>query len=157
LSRFRWLVQQARKRSLFQVLAVYAGGSWVVLQVVHTLSASLHLPDWFAPLAFILLLIGLPIVIATALVQEGGPDASSAPPASEASEARATDPPAAAEPRRLGRVLTWRNAIAGGVLAFALWGAAAAGWLLVGPRPDPADAASAPGRIVVLPFENLGR
>jgi TolB-like protein/Flp pilus assembly protein TadD len=128
----------------------------VVLQVVHTLSASLDLPDWFAPFAFILLLIGLPVVIATAFVQEGARDASSAPPAPEVSEPQAVDRPPDSAPRRLGRVFTWRIALTGGVLAFALWGAAAAGWVLIGGRSDPADGASAPSRIVVLPFENLG-
>ena len=57
------------KRTLWQVLAVYVGASWVILQVVDIVKDNLGLPDWVFPLALLLLLIGLPIIIATAVVQ----------------------------------------------------------------------------------------
>jgi len=60
---------EASGRSLWQVLALYAGASWVVLQVVDVVKDNMGLPDWVFPFALILLLIGLPIIVATAMVQ----------------------------------------------------------------------------------------
>ena len=67
------LVNEAHRRSLWQVFGIYLVVSWLVFQVVQTLTEGLGLPDWVPPFALILLLIGLPIVVATAFVQEGGP------------------------------------------------------------------------------------
>jgi len=55
------------------VLGIYAVASWAVLQVVDTLGGALNLPDWFPSFALALLIVGLPVVLATAFVQEGGP------------------------------------------------------------------------------------
>ncbi|NIN70763.1 MAG: tetratricopeptide repeat protein, partial [Gemmatimonadetes bacterium] len=85
------------------------------------------LPDWFFRGALILLLIGLPIVIATAIVQgrrrlpvAGQPSAPSAGPGvpddADSAEAAA---PAAPAPHHW---LNWRNAVLGFVGAFAAWG-----------------------------------
>ena len=137
------LIREAHRRSLWQVLGIYLVAGWVVLQVVDTLAGALNLPDWAPPLAFFLLIIGLPIVLATAFVQEG--------------ERRAEREPAA--PTGLGRVFTWRNAIVGGVLAFALLGIVAAAWLLLGARGGDRDVVTLPAsptRIAVFPFSVRG-
>ncbi len=94
--------------------------SWAVLQVVDTLVGTLGLPDWFPPLALALLLVGLPIVLATAFVQEGGP------------RREARDVQVAAPPGGAVGLFTWRNAFGGGVLAFALLGFVGTGWILFG-------------------------
>ncbi len=52
------------------MLAIYGAASWVIYEVVHSLTEGLGLPDWFPGLAVVLLLVGLPNVLATALVQE---------------------------------------------------------------------------------------
>jgi hypothetical protein len=65
------LIQEAHRRSLWQVLGIYAVGSWIALQVVDVLVDNFGLPDWFPAFALGLLVIGLPIVLATAFVQEG--------------------------------------------------------------------------------------
>ncbi len=120
------LIHEIHCRSLWQVLGIYLVGSWLVLQVVDTLAGALNLPDWAPAFALFLLLVGLPIVLATAFVQEG--TARSAP---EHAGEREEGPGASQEgPRH--RLFTWRNAIAGGVAAFALWGVVAAGWMLLG-------------------------
>ncbi len=67
MSRLKQFIQEIHRRSLWQVLGIYVAVSWVVFQVVQTLTEGLGLPDWVPPLAFVLLLIGLPIVMATAL------------------------------------------------------------------------------------------
>ena len=61
------LVREIHRRSLWQVLGIYLVTSWVVLQVVDTMSGALRLPDWASPMALVLLIVGLPIVLATAL------------------------------------------------------------------------------------------
>ncbi len=76
-----------KNRSLWQILAFYAAASWVVLQVVDVVKDNLGLPDWVFPFALHLLLVGLPIIVATAVVQgrhaAGGPAEPGSSPASE--------------------------------------------------------------------------
>ncbi len=167
LSRTRNLIHEVHRRSLWQVVAIYAAGSWVALQVVGLLVDNFGLPEWLPPFALVLLVIGLPIVVATAFVQEGigsrthapRPDASAghepgAGPgeagsgAAAAGSAGASGPPtgvvpAAARPAR--GLFTWRNVIRGGVGALALWGVVAAGWVLVGPGRAEEPAATEEG------------
>ena len=71
MSRFRQLIHEVHRRSLWQVLGIYLVVSWVVYEVVQGLTEGLALPQWFPAFAVVLLLIGLPIVVATAFVQEG--------------------------------------------------------------------------------------
>lgn len=147
------IVREIHRRSLWQVLGIYLVCAWVVIQVVDVLADNMSLPPWTFPFAVILLLIGLPIVLATAFVQEGigaRSEGESAPsPATTAGDhenGRA----------RTHRFLTWRNAVLGGVLAFALWGVVAAGWLVVGGPSGPLSAAVEENHsIAVLPFTSV--
>lgn len=176
MSRLKELIHEVHRRSLWQVLLVYVGASWAVLAVVDTLAGALGLPDWAPRLAFFLLVIGLPIVLATAFVQEGTPEAPPRGSRASTNEAGVPGPASAAsggegpsEGSHLReRFLTWRNALLGGVAAFALWGVVAAGWLLLGDDPGPAagSASELPASlrtsefaasVAVLPFKNLGR
>ncbi|MGD2123207.1 MAG: tetratricopeptide repeat protein, partial [Gemmatimonadota bacterium] len=137
MDRVRQLVREAHRRSLWQVLSVYLVASWVALQVVEIITESAGLPDWAQPFALMLLIIGLPVVLATAVVQEGvssarregQQDGAEIPEAvgEAASEAKAES----LEEDSAGvrhRLFTWRNAIAGGVAAFALLGFLVAGY-----------------------------
>ena len=65
------LIREIHRRSLWQVLGIFVAASWVVLQVVELLTDTAGLPDWTPSMALVLLLIGLPICLATAFVQEG--------------------------------------------------------------------------------------
>ena len=162
------LIHEAHRRSLWQVLGIYLMGSWVVLQVVDQLHETTGMPEWVPALALVLLLIGLPMVLATAFVQEGMPgregqpsgDAETAPagpadayatpvgsaadpsmpgtpsagPSASTATAAAAGPGSSVGAAKLwlqGNVFTWRNAIAGGVAAFALFGVATAGWMVL--------------------------
>ena len=140
------LIQEVHRRSLWQVLGIYVVGSWIALQVVDVLVDNFGLPDWFPAFALGLLVIGLPVVIATAFVQEGvghKPRTAGEGDKEGGAPGRATE--AGGKPEETGHrsLLTWRNAVAGGVLAFALWGALAAGWLLFGGSDGPASSATA--------------
>ncbi len=168
----RDLLREIHRRSVWQVFLIYVGLSWAVIEAIQGLTEATGLPEWFPSFAVGLLLIGLPIVLATAVVQRGAAEEPVGRPADEpgrvAGEAAVGGPgphhradgsePASSAVHRL---LTWRNAIGGGVLAMALWGVVATAWLLLGTRP-PAEPGTAAGRpttaamtVAVLPFANL--
>lgn len=111
------------KSSLWKVLGLYAAGSWVVLQVVDVLAQNAGLPGWVFTLALILLIIGLPVVGATAYLHGLGRRLDA-----ESSESAVRGTPSASR-----QLFTWRNAIGGGVGALALWGILVTGWLFFGP------------------------
>ena len=146
LNRLKRLIRELHRRSLWQVLAVFLAASWGVIQFVDFLTERAGLPEWTPSMALVLLLIGLPIVLGTAYVQEGLPgeeerdptesiptadpaqaDPSraaprlSAPAPPRAGDADTTLPPAP-EPSGIQRWLTWRKVVLGGVGAFALLG-----------------------------------
>ncbi len=114
------LSRDGRLRSFWQILAVYIGASWVVLQVVDVVKDNMGLPDWVFPFALILLLIGLPVMLVTAMVQ-GRPSAAASTPTSEPTASspavHAAQPESDHSPRRF---FTWRNALIGGAAAFVL-------------------------------------
>ena len=63
------LWSRLKQSRIVQVVLVYLGVSWGILQAVDVLQNTLALPDWIGPVAVILLLIGLVILAATAWVQ----------------------------------------------------------------------------------------
>lgn len=139
-------VEHVEHRSVWQVLGVYVVGSWVAIQVVDVLANFFALPDWFPRFTLALLVMGLPVVLVTSLVQKrlaawaagtGSQDEHTALLGSE-------------------RIFTWRNAIRGGLIAFAVWVVVAVSWVSFGPgtslHPSPAvDFRS----IAVLPLASL--
>ena len=155
MTRLRQLVLEIHRRSLWQVLGIYVIGGWLVLQAVDTLAGALNLPDWAPPFALFLLIIGFPIVLATAFIQQGArstPLEESDEPAAE----RVTQPANA----RHG-IFTWRNATLGGMAAVLIWGGVAIGWFLFGRSSDDTTAlGSIPAiespslSIAVLPLAN---
>jgi tetratricopeptide (TPR) repeat protein len=150
------LINEVHRRSLWQVLIIYLGASWLVLQAVDTLAGALSLPEWAPPLALFLLIVGFPIVLATAFVQEGiGSRQASQPHEASAVDAgsladvavealaatRAGPEPGATHAPPVGeaataaaekahhRVFTWRNAMVGGIGALALLGVLTIGYM----------------------------
>jgi eukaryotic-like serine/threonine-protein kinase len=61
--------QRIRSARLVQILGVYLGISFGILQAVDIFAARLPIPDWTFVATLILLLVGLPIITATALLQ----------------------------------------------------------------------------------------
>lgn len=138
----RRLILEIHRRSLWQVLVIYLGASWGVLEAADQVVQRFAMPDWVYGGVVLLLLVGLPIVLATAFVQER-PERSAPPPA---------DTPLSPRPRADGasRLFTWRNAVLGGVVAFALWGVVAAVWM--SSRGGAAGGDKAHPSVAVLPF-----
>ena len=104
MASIRQLIHEAHRRSLWQVLGVYAVASWVIWQVIGSLYEWIGLPAWVPGAALVLLLVGLPIVLATAFVQEGAPglggvesDAKGPAPAASSTEPAVSDHAASAE------------------------------------------------------------
>jgi protein kinase/serine/threonine-protein kinase len=178
-------VRNARGHALWKTLGVYLVASWVALQVVDFLAQNFGMPDWFPAFAVALLVIGLPIVLATAIVQ-GGPAPGGIPPTGGAAEATpdasvgalggvAPAGPGAeaanlaggtgsldrlsSRPSKAQRMFTWRNAVLGGMAAFALWGVIATAWILTGGvrsgATEDSDPFTALRTVAVLPFSNL--
>jgi len=116
--------ETGRRGYITRVLVVYLGASYAVLEITDIFIDQIGLPDWVFPGVIVLLLIGLPIVVATALVQSRAKGAQpEVQPASGAAEGSEGEPAgAAAEAGQLRHWLTWRKAIVGFVAAFALWG-----------------------------------
>ncbi|MGD8321780.1 MAG: tetratricopeptide repeat protein [Gemmatimonadota bacterium] len=157
MSPLKQLIHEIHRRSLWQVLGIFLAASWGVIEAVDLLTQQVGLPDWTPTMALVLLLIGLPIVLATAVVQEGMPGAggregSGGGDGREGSGSAGTDDSVSVggqaggagaladpEPENLAagtgsldrpstrpsqtkRLLTWKNAILGGVGAFTLLG-----------------------------------
>jgi eukaryotic-like serine/threonine-protein kinase len=144
MSRLRQLIREIHRRSLWQVLAVFLAAAWGVLQFVDFLTERAGLPEWTPSMALVVLALGLPIVLATAFVQEGmggsqdpaggGPEPAPRTPDASPGTAPPT-PPAhadpAAPPTGIERVLTWRNALLGGAGALGLVAVAVAAYFVM--------------------------
>jgi tetratricopeptide (TPR) repeat protein len=133
MRRLKSLVIEIHRRSLWQVLAVYLAASWIVLQAAEHVVDRYLLPEWAYGAAVILLLVGLPIVLATALVREdplpgsGGRGQHQDGTPDETGETGSVGPASVRDRRSpvtgvqaspIGLLLTWPRALAGGVLAF---------------------------------------
>lgn len=144
---------------LLHVLVVYLGASWLVIEVTDTLQDVLALPEWTAAVAFVLLLSGLVVVLATAWVQSN--------PRLDAREASGEVPQSwdvgLGDLRRSlgeGRLphLTWGRALVGGLVVFAAFFGFAGAYVLFRHDPDagrtPAPAGDEPAApaVAVAPF-----
>jgi len=68
------ILAEIHRRSLWQVLGIYLAASWVAIQVVNEIGDAVGLPEWVSGGAVVLLVIGFPIVLATAFLQHGSTD-----------------------------------------------------------------------------------
>lgn len=151
-----------RESRLGQVLLVYVGVSWVVIQIVSSLQDMLALPAWLGPVTLIILAVGLIVMLATAWVQSH-PTVHARARAEEVPSSWELDLADALRSVRSGRIphLTWSRALIGGAVAFGLLFGTAGLYVLVrgddglfGPRT--ASAGEAPDGIAVLPFSITG-
>jgi tetratricopeptide (TPR) repeat protein len=121
------LLRETHRRSVWQVLAVYVGVSWAVLQVVDVLTQNMGLPSWVFPFALVLLLLGLPVMLATAIIQ----GRAGATETVDTSGAAVDQTPAEPAPRPEDseadslldqrKLFTWKNALMGGAAAATLF------------------------------------
>jgi TolB-like protein/Flp pilus assembly protein TadD len=161
MSRLRQFIREIHRRSLWQVLGIYLFGAWAAYQVILSLTEGGILPDWFPGVAVGLFIVGLPIVLATAFIQEGvgGDDGRGSPRAERAGDPDerrpAPDDRAAATTHQpLASLLTWRKSIAAGVFAFVFAGLIAATASFLG-APAAEEGPAGERTIAVLPLENM--
>jgi TolB-like protein/Tfp pilus assembly protein PilF len=57
------ILEEVKRRKIFQVAAVYLVVAWLVMQVVDVIDAPLRLPGWFPTVVIVLLAIGFPFVL----------------------------------------------------------------------------------------------
>lgn len=124
LHTLRKLAREIHRRSVWQVLAGYLVFWFVGYQLVDLLTSVVGLPLWTPAMAFVLLGIGLPVTLATAVVQGGLPglrivDVVDPNELEGRTPAEVHVIPEAHPLHGIG-FLTWRNAILGGVMAAAL-------------------------------------
>ena len=115
-------IGELHRRFVWQSLGIYAVVAWIVLQLVDILGGLIGLPLWFAPASLIVVLLGFPVFLITALIQgesekadpyrsrfhdsaDGGDGSLSSWRHLESRPVRGL----------LRRLFTWRNALAGGV------------------------------------------
>lgn len=135
-----------RNTRLFRVLVVYLGAAWVVLEVTEVIQDGFGLPDWVMPFALMLLLIGLVVVMGTALVQAGLARLAASQAVPDSWEIDLKDLGQSISQARLPH-LTWGRAILGGVMVFSLlFGAAGAYVLVTGEAPAYRSESRSPGR-----------
>jgi tetratricopeptide (TPR) repeat protein len=122
------------RRHPVRALVLFLAAAGLVLGVTRFLMLRLGLPDWVLPAAVVLLAVGLPIIMATALVHWRGDS---------------------------HRWFTWPKAITGGVAAFAGLGVLTSGYMLMRALGiGPMGSLVASGmlndreRIIVADFEN---
>ncbi len=149
MSQFHNLIDEIRRRSVWQVLGLYVAGSWVVLQVADVFVQQLFLPGWVFRGALVLLAIGLPILLVTSHLQ--GRAGGGAGDSGDDPDDRAVS--------GMHRLFTWRRALSGGVAAFALLGVGTGGYLAsrafgIGPAATLVDtgALEPRGRVIVADF-----
>jgi tetratricopeptide (TPR) repeat protein len=157
------LWERVKHARVFQVVAVYLGASWVVVQIAETLVEALSLPAWLTPVAIILLLVGLVVILATAWVQSL-PSTTAREQTGELPGDWQIAPRDVFASLRQGRLphLTWGRSLAGGVVMLSLlFGGAGMyvgltkGGLSLGPAK--ASASEAAEGIAVVPFEVRGQ
>ncbi|MDH5760260.1 MAG: tetratricopeptide repeat protein [Gemmatimonadota bacterium] len=155
------LFESLKRARVFQVLVVYLGAAWFLLQLVDTLQGMLALPDAVGPVTIVLLMVGLFVVVATAWVQSL-PSTNSREEAGEVPTDWQVAPRDILRSLRAGRLphLTWGRAIMGGVVALSLLFGGAGLVVLLGDGsvgfgslgPTPAGATEAATGIAVVPF-----
>ena len=119
----------------------------IAYHVSGHIATTRNLPGWFVDVSLVLLIVGLPIVLVTAAVQEGIPSPGRSDPSLDIeleTGFKRRHPPTKSHRISLARLFTWRNAIMGGVAAFTLWAIIAAAWLILAEqlvtdmrRPEP--------------------
>ena len=124
LHTLRKLAREIHRRSVWQVLGGYLLLWFVAYQLVAFLTVAIGLPLWTPGMAFVLLGIGLPIVLATAVAQGGVPGLRMVDEVDPNLLAGRTPEEVHVIPEEHplyhSGLFTWRNAVLGGVMAAAL-------------------------------------
>ena len=157
------VIQEIHRRSIWQVLGIYLGTSWVALQVVNEIGDAVGLPEWVSPAAIVLLVLGAPIVIGTAFVNRGMRTLEPRSAPQSLADAGEVPPPPPPDKTGAQKLFTWKRALLGGAAAFALLLVGAGIWMAMRVTGvGPAGTLVAKGvleerdRIVLADFDAVG-
>ncbi len=135
MKRIMRALREIHRRLLWVPVAIYIFFSILAYQASHHIIERQDLPIWFVDFALLLLVVGLPIILTTTIVQEGIPRLGRSDPSLNIALAEDASDPDALEvgrtPPGLWAIFTWRNAALGGVAAFILYLLVAGAWLLL--------------------------
>jgi hypothetical protein len=138
----KWIGTMEPDRGINPVraLVTYVIVTPILMWGAFIVSGAFALPGWFFPLAVGLGLVGLPVVITTAIVQARGQIYFADGPGAEDPDPTPTEEDRREKARLPNKVqswsgvqslFTWRNAVGGGFLAAALWVVLVLGWILL--------------------------
>ena len=65
-SRIGLFLSELKRRRVFRVAAVYAGVTFIIIQIIDGAFPAMHIPDWVGSLVVTLLLLGFPIAVGLA-------------------------------------------------------------------------------------------
>jgi len=120
----RKLAREIHRRSVWQVVAVYVLLGWGLLVAAGEVTTRVGLPSWTPAMTLVLVVLGLPMVIATAVVQEGIPwlriEDYVDPNELEGLTPEQVHVIPQAHPLYNEAMLTWRNAVLLGVMSGAV-------------------------------------
>ena len=120
----RKLAREIHRRSVWQVVTVYLATSWVGYQAVEVATERVGLPVWTPAMALVLLVLGFPVVTATAVLQGGLPwlriEDWGDPNDLEGLTPADVHVIPHLHPMYGVGLFTWRNAVLGGVASLAL-------------------------------------
>ncbi len=134
--------RELKRRRVFRVATVYAAVAFVIWQAAEFAFPALRLPDWAPTLVVVLTLLGFPIAVVLAWAFEITPEG-----------VKRTEP--------LGEEATAPQARSSAIAVTAgsalLVAVVAAAWILLSEgAPEDAGSAGREGKLMVLPFVNLG-
>ena len=153
----RDLIREIHRRSIWWALGAYIAVSWLVFEVIQQIAESADQP-WLPNVALVLLLIGLPVVLGTALVKDRPVEDAGEQPSDLAVDGPVTTPTSAEPALASPGLFTARNTIVAVVLVAAVvFTVMNTGIWPIGGDAD-VEVAATPGdaSVVVLPMVNIG-
>jgi TolB-like protein/tetratricopeptide (TPR) repeat protein len=148
MSGLRDLIREVQRRSIWWALGAYIAVAFLVFELIKQIGESADQP-WLPNVALVLLLIGLPVVIGTALVRDRPVEGANETPG------QASRVPISAEPAALFNA---RNTVVAGVLvAAAVFTVMNTGtWPMGGDAGGEVATTLGDASVVVLPLDNIG-
>jgi len=69
-----WLISELKRRNVLRVVAMYAPGAFILLEVMDIITPALSLPPWVVTLTIIILAIGFPVTVVLAWIFDITPE-----------------------------------------------------------------------------------
>ncbi|MBT5202210.1 MAG: hypothetical protein HOL98_02030 [Gammaproteobacteria bacterium] len=108
----RRLIAEISSRSLWQVTGVYLFAGWGAFEVISSLTETAGLPVWFPAAALAILVLFLPVVLATAFIGKNLESNNTQSPEHKSSEPDVYDKPK----NKLSSTIPWRRAFISGAI-----------------------------------------